>query len=111
MFTGIIPERNIFIRSTVKNMNVADLELNKWYLVLIDDNLLKSRYDGQFHEYPSNTTYYIFFYYHFNESEFYHKHVKEKDVSTLVQEIPFNYRSLYGGVGGLLRWFNLICYV
>jgi hypothetical protein len=87
-------------------MNVKDLELNKWYLVLIDDNLLRGRYDGQFHEYRDNITYYRFFYYRYKEGEFYYRHIKEKDVSKLVQEIPFNYRSLYGGMGGLQRWFN-----
>ena len=97
-------------------MEVRNLQLNKWYLVQIDDNLLKSRYDGQFHEYRDNIyritqevinrTYYRFFYYRFNEGEFYYRHMKEEDVIRLVQEIPFNYRSMYGGIGGLKRWFN-----
>ena len=85
-------------------MDVKDLQLNKWYLVLIDDNLLRSRYDGK--QYVDNKTYYVFLYYHFNEGELFHRYIKEEDVSKLVQEIPFNYRSAYGGVGGLKRWLN-----
>ena len=90
-------------------MNIKNLKFHEWYVISVDDCILKARYEGK--DIFFNEDDYMFMYYSFDDNEFFCKHLGEDEVSKLVYEISLNYPSRYNSIKGFKRWLTELIFL